>query len=42
MASAPSRRLQQLSEQLTVPPADAAAVDSIPKVQQVAPDSTGQ
>lgn len=42
MASAPKQRLQQLSEQLQVPPADTAKFEDIPKIRRIAPDSTGQ
>ncbi|KAL8792111.1 MAG: hypothetical protein Q9195_005286 [Heterodermia aff. obscurata] len=41
MTSNPKRRLQALSEQLEVPPADPGTFESIPRVRQIAPDSAG-
>ncbi|KAL8732514.1 MAG: hypothetical protein Q9166_002728 [cf. Caloplaca sp. 2 TL-2023] len=42
MTSAPKRRLQALSEQLSVPPADPGTFENIPKIRHVAGDSAGQ
>ncbi|MCJ1391360.1 hypothetical protein MMC18_004223 [Xylographa bjoerkii] len=42
MAEAPKRRLQQLTQQLTVPAADPGTFENIPKIRQVAGPSTGQ
>ncbi|KAL8673176.1 MAG: hypothetical protein Q9168_002405 [Polycauliona sp. 1 TL-2023] len=40
MSSAPKRRLQALSEQLSIPPADPGTFENIPKIRHVSPDST--
>ncbi|KAL9040321.1 MAG: hypothetical protein Q9180_001978 [Flavoplaca navasiana] len=42
MSSAPKRRLQALSEQLSVPPADPGTFENIPKIRHIASDSTEQ
>ncbi|KAL8984625.1 MAG: hypothetical protein Q9205_001466 [Flavoplaca limonia] len=42
MSSAHKRRLQALSEQLSVPPADPGTFENIPKVRHIASDSTDQ
>ncbi|KAL8876374.1 MAG: hypothetical protein Q9192_008875 [Flavoplaca navasiana] len=42
MSSAPKRRLQALSEQLSVPPADPGTFENIPKLRHIASDSTEQ
>ncbi|MCJ1404448.1 hypothetical protein MMC11_007673 [Xylographa trunciseda] len=42
MAETPKRRLQQLTQQLTVPAADPSSIESIPTIRQVAGPSTGQ
>ncbi|KAL8802968.1 MAG: hypothetical protein Q9182_003456 [Xanthomendoza sp. 2 TL-2023] len=42
MTSVPRRRLQALSEQLSLPPPDPGTFENIPKIRQIAPDSAGQ
>ncbi|KAL8808936.1 MAG: hypothetical protein Q9200_003883 [Gallowayella weberi] len=42
MTSVPRRRLQALSEQLSLPPPDLGTFENIPKIRQIAPDSAGQ
>lgn len=41
MTSTSKRRLQALSEQLVVPPANAGTFENIPTIQRIAPDSVG-
>ncbi|KAL8641411.1 MAG: hypothetical protein Q9228_001777 [Teloschistes exilis] len=41
MTSVPKRRLQALSEQLSVPASDPGTFEGIPKIRQLAPDSAG-
>ena len=41
MTSVPKRRLQALSEQLVVPPADPGTFENIPRIRRIAPDSAG-
>ena len=41
MNSAPKQRLQALSEQLVVKPADPGTFENIPKIRRIAPDSAG-
>ncbi|KAL8817393.1 MAG: hypothetical protein Q9223_003760 [Gallowayella weberi] len=41
MTSVPRRRLQALSEQLSLPPPDLGTFENIPKIRQIAPDSAG-
>ncbi|KAL8691201.1 MAG: hypothetical protein Q9218_003528 [Villophora microphyllina] len=41
MTSVPKRRLQALSEQLSIPASDPGTVEGIPKIRHVAPDSVG-
>ena len=41
MTSAPKRRLQALSEQLVVPPADPGTFEDILKIRHIAPTSAG-
>ncbi|KAL8678214.1 MAG: hypothetical protein Q9224_007135, partial [Gallowayella concinna] len=42
MSSVPRRRLKALSEQLSLPTPNPGTFENIPKVRQIAPDSTGQ
>ncbi|KAL1311870.1 hypothetical protein AAFC00_001942 [Neodothiora populina] len=42
MSGAPAKRLQQLSEQLSVPRADPGKFENIPRIPKIAGDSTGQ
>ncbi|KAI4229529.1 MAG: hypothetical protein L6R36_000793 [Xanthoria steineri] len=42
MSSAPKRRLQALSEQLSVPPAEPGTFENIPQIRHIAPNSTDQ
>lgn len=42
MTSAAKQRLQQLSEQLSVPPADPGTFENIPKIRRIAGDSASQ
>ncbi|KAL8854377.1 MAG: hypothetical protein Q9221_000864 [Calogaya cf. arnoldii] len=42
MSSAPRRRLQALSEQLSLPPAEPGTFENIPRIRRIAPDSAGQ
>ncbi|KAG7006433.1 hypothetical protein G7Y79_00014g036080 [Physcia stellaris] len=37
----PKRRLQALSEQLVVPPADPGTFENVPRIRRIAPDSAG-
>ena len=41
MSSGPKQRLQALNEQMAVKPADPKAVEDLPSIPQVAPDSVG-
>jgi len=42
MTSVPKQRLQQLSEQLSVPIKDPGTFENIPKIRRIAGDSAGQ
>ncbi|KAL8967376.1 MAG: hypothetical protein Q9183_002952 [Haloplaca sp. 2 TL-2023] len=42
MTAAPKRRLQALSEQLSLPPSDPGTFENIPKIRHVATESAGQ